>query len=172
MSLKITFSKPNPIGKDKTPIGTSKPEQLLGEWVDITNVGNEPIRFSTMGLHHTRFNEHCQTLTEPTERYWSCGGTESLKVGQTLRVYTGRKRDQHLLESRPLDKGTVDWRGFADLERFVLNNKCGDTIYVTWRNSQGTAIQDKASYSNNPPEGIVLKRVGEKLEPVASYSYR
>jgi hypothetical protein len=58
---------------------------------------------------------------------------------------------------KPEDKGTVAWRAFAERDNFVLNNKCGDTVYVTWNS------KDAASYDPNPAEGRVLKRVGSKL---------
>lgn len=165
MSLEIKFAKPNPLGKDKTSFGTPKPEQLLGEWVDIVNVGNHPIRISTIALHHTLFNDRCQSM-QRTENYWTGDGAGFLQVGQTLRVHTGRKRDESLLQQSSVDRGAVEWRGFANLDRFVLNNRCGDVIYVTWRDGGGVAFQDRASYSNNPPEGVVLKRVGSELIPL------
>src|ERR1041385_6525913 len=128
-SLQVYQSKPNPTGKDKTSSGVAKPEQLIGEWVDIKNIGTEPVRFSTIELHHTLFGSRCEQ-TNRTERYWSSNGTDSLKPGQVLRVHTGRKQYEHLLT--PVDKGSVDWRGFAERDSFVLNNVCGDTIIVTW----------------------------------------
>jgi hypothetical protein len=166
MSVQISYAKPNPIGKDKTPSGTPKPEQLLGEWVDITNTGNTAIPFSALAVHHTRFDEACHVRPEPTEKYWSSGGSGALGPGQTLRVHTGRKRDEALLAAHPVDTGNVDWRAFADLDRFVLNNRCGDTIYVTWNDGRNGQQQDSAGYANNPPEGRVLKRVGARLLPV------
>lgn len=161
MSLQIFQAKPNPIGKDKTSSGHSKPAQLVGEWVDIKNIGTQPIHFSTIKLHHTLFNQQCQT-TGQTDQYWSSGGTDALKPGQVLRVYTGHKRDEHLRSQ--IDQSGADWFAYAERDNFVLNNRCGDTIYVTWQNSQLRQQQDSASYAQNPPEGVVLKRVGSFLQ--------
>jgi hypothetical protein len=166
MSVQISYARPNPIGKDKTPSGTAKAEQLLGEWVDITNIGTEGIRISTLGVHHTRFDDYCRVRPESTEEYWSWRDSkEILQSGQTIRVYTGRHKDLHLLASMPVDNGSVAWHGFANRDNFVLNNRCGDTIYVTWNDSRGQQ-QDSAGYANNPPEGRILKRVGTRLLPV------
>lgn len=162
--LWIAQAKPNPAGKDKTSYGSPKPEQLLGEWVDIKNIGTEPVRFSAMKLLHTIFNDKCES-TGRTEDYWSDNGTDSLLTGETLRVYTGMKKDEALMS--PADRGTVKWRAFASKDRFVLNNKCGDDITVTWQDSNGKLWKDSASYRPNAPEGAILRRsAGNILLPV------
>lgn len=158
--LRISQAKPNPLGKDKTGSGVPKPEQLLGEWVDIKNIGTEPVKFSSIALHHTLFNQKCET-TGKTEQYWSCSGGDALKPGEVLRVYTGKKQDEYLMTTQ--DRGSVNWRAFAEKGNFVLNNKCGDTIYVTWRDSSGSSNQDSASYDPEPREGAILTRQGGKL---------
>lgn len=163
--LQVYQAKPNPVGKDKTSGGIPKPEQLIAEWVDIKNVGTEPVRFSTIELHHTLFGDRCEA-TGRTERYWSGNGSESLKPGQVLRIYTGSKRYEHLLTT--VDKGNVDWRGFAERDNFVLNNVCGDTIIVTWADANGNPYRDAASYGRNVPEGVILRRSGSYLLPVSS----
>lgn len=168
VSLQIYQSKPNPTGKDKTSSGVPKPEQLLGEWVDIRNTGTEPVKFSTMQLHHTLFGDRCETAGR-TELYWSCGGTDELKPSQVLRVYTGRKRDEQLMN--PADRVGSNWTAFADRDNFVLNNKCGDAIIVTWQDSRGNRYSDKAAYRPNPPEGAILRRSGDYLVPSTGYSY-
>lgn len=161
MSLQIFQAKPNPIGKDKTSSGQSKPAQLVGEWVDIKNIGTQPIPFSVIKLHHTLYNRQCQTTGE-AEQYWSCSGAGSLSAGQVLRVYTGKKRDE-VLRSQ-IDQSGADWFAYAERDNFALNNRCGDTIYVTWQDAQQRKQQDSASYTQNPPEGAVLKRVGNFLQ--------
>lgn len=163
-NIQIVRAKPNPAGKDKTSSGVPKPEQLVAEWVDMKNIGNEPVRFPTMELHHTLFNERCVSLNR-TERYWSGGGGAALEPGETLRVHTGRKEYENTLSAE--DRGDGRWRGFAGLDRFVLNNRCGDCIHVFWTARDGTRYRDSASYDPNPPEGSVLYRRGDKLQPVA-----
>lgn len=82
MSLTIHQAKPNPIGKDRTPTGSVRPEQLLGEWADIKNVGSSSIRISTLHLSHTRFSDSCQP--SGVEEYWRGGGNDFLQPGKGL----------------------------------------------------------------------------------------
>lgn len=160
ITLRISQAKPNPVGKDQTPSGLTKPEQLLGEWVDVENDGSEPITFASIQLHHTLFNDLCQTRGQ-TELYWRAEGTGQLKPGQTLRIHTGRHRDKSLVSS--VDEAFSDWHGYAERDDFVLNNRCGDIIVVTWQDEDGQNYKDAASYAPNPPEGAILKRSDNQL---------
>jgi hypothetical protein len=162
--LQVSQAKPNPLGKDKTSGGVPKPEQLIGEWVDIKNIGTEPMKFSSMALHHTLFTQRCEN-TGKTEQYWTGSGEDALKPGEVLRVYTGKKQYEHLMTSE--DRGTVKWRVFAGKDNFVLNNRCGDTLYVTWRDASSKSQQDSASYDREQREGAILIRVGDKLLDLA-----
>lgn len=157
--LSIVKAKPNPFGKDKVS-GTPLPEQLLGEWVDIQNKGNESVVFSSMELRHTMFDSKCNNLNR-TEVYWNGGGVTTLTPGQTIRVHTGRLSDKDKMN--PADDGAVAWHGYANRDNFVLNNKCGDIIRVTWSDSSGKRWYDEASYDANQPEGAILHRSGNKL---------
>jgi hypothetical protein len=166
--IQIARAKPNPVGKDKTSSGTPKPGQLVAEWVDMKNIGNEPVRFATMELHHTLFSDRCVSLNK-TESYWSGGGDAEIQPGETLRVHTGRKEHENTLSAE--DRGDGKWRAFAGLDRFVLNNRCGDIIHVLWTARDGTRYRDSAGYDPNPPEGSVLHRRGDKLQPVPGGVY-
>lgn len=158
--LQVFRAKPNPIGKDKTSGGIPKPEQLLGEWVDVKNIGSESVGFSTMQLFHTMYGSRCE-VTGRTENYWSGGSSSRLEPGQVVRVHTGRKADEALMT--PEDRGTVPWRGFAERSNFVLNNVCGDVITIAWQDGRGNRYSDTASYKANQPEGAILTRVGNNL---------
>ncbi len=161
MSTLLVFrAKPNPTGKDKTPTGTPKPEQLLGEWVDIKNTGSESVRISSLRLYHATFYNNCQP-TGREELYWVGGGDGLLRPNQVIRVHTGRSRDAAYMN--PLDRGQVDHHAFAEKNNFVLNNRCGDKITIKWQDSQGNWHADSASYAPNPPEGAILTRVGNYL---------
>lgn len=164
--LQIFRAKPNPAGKDKAG-SYPKPEQLLGEWVDIKNVGTESAPFSTMKLTHTLFNDYCQ-LTGRTETYFtgSSTDTQALAPGQVLRIHTGRKSDEG--RTKDEDKVSRDWFNFANSDQFKLNNKCGDTIVVTWKDSYGRDLQDAAEYDRDQAEGAVLVRSGSKLVRAAA----
>ncbi len=163
IQLQVFRAKPNPIGKDKSTGGIPKPEQLLGEWVDIKNIGSESIRFSTMHLSHTLYGSRCEE-TGRTENYWSDSSSSSLEPEQILRVHTGRKADEALMSAE--DRGTVAWRGFAERSNFVLNNACGDIITILWNDGS-----DTASYKANQPEGAILTRVGNNLVAGMAASY-
>ncbi|MFL6281544.1 MAG: hypothetical protein ACJ74Q_00085 [Pyrinomonadaceae bacterium] len=137
---------------------------MLGEWVEVKNICTESISFSSMTLNHTLFDSRCQS-TNRTENYWS-GGPEQLLPGQVIRVHTGKLSDKHL--TAEADRAGVDWHGYANRDNFVLNNCCGDRIYVTWPDANGRAASDVTYYRPNPPEGVVLRRRGEVLEPVSA----
>jgi hypothetical protein len=160
LSLLIYQAKPNPTGKDLTPSGAAKPEQLLAEWVDIENNGTDSITFSRIQLHHTLFNELCQTKGE-TEIYWSAEGLGLLKPGQVLRVHTGRHRDKGLMAA--LDDAYADWHAYAERDDFVLNNRCGEIVVVTWQDDDGRSFRDAASYAPNPLEAVILRRSENQL---------
>lgn len=164
--LQVFRAKPNPAGKDKAG-SYPKPEQLLGEWVDIKNVGTESVPFSTITLTHTLFNDNCQ-ITGRTETYFrgSNSDSQSLAPGQVLRIHTGRKSDEARMKDD--DKVDRDWWNFANSDHFKLNNKCGDTIVVTWKDTYGRDLQDAAEYDKNQPEGAVLVRSGTKLVRAAA----
>jgi hypothetical protein len=160
MQLQIIQAKPNPVGKDKTGSGVPKPEQLLGEWVDIKNIGTGPVKFSTIHLWHTQFDHQCQKIGQPV-RYWSGLGEAVLRPGEILRVHAGRSEHQHLMSAG--DRTGADYHRFTGEDRFVLNNRCGDAIYVVWRDGSGNSAQDLAAYDPKPREGAILVRFGNKL---------
>jgi hypothetical protein len=164
--LQITQAKPNPVGKDKAG-NYPKPEQLLAEWVDIKNVGTEAVAFSSISLSHTLFNDQCQN-TGRTDVYWTwASSTDSLLPNQMIRVRTGRFRDKHLIS--PSDDTGNNWNGFANRDNFVLNNRCGDILTVTWTGDFGSRKSDTVSYDRNQPEGAILRRSGNKLVLVSGY---
>ena len=162
--LQITQAKPNPAGKDKAG-NYPKAEQLLAEWVDIKNVGTEAIPFSSISLSHTLFDDRCQN-TGRTDVYWT-GGSDSLLPNKVVRVRTGRIRDKHLIN--PSDDVGNNWNGFANRDNFVLMNRCGDILTVTWIGDFGSRKSDTVSYEGNQPEGAILRRSGNKLVLMSGY---
>jgi len=163
MSWKVVIcrAKPNPAGKDRVG-GYPRNEQLLGEWVDLQNVGDAPVSLTTLHLSNVTFSQNC--VPGNNTIYWSGTGTQSLTPGQILRVHTGKSMYSSSMQSQ-------DWAGahlhaYAEKGNFVLNNKCGDAIAVWWKgNDEKWNQEDRASYDPNPPEGAVLRRVGDKLIP-------
>ena len=161
MSWKISIIqvKPNPAGKDKA--GQSpKAEQLLGEWVDLKNVGDGAVTLATLNLSHTVFGPGCTPRTD-VHRYWRGPSDVSLQPGQIVRVHTGRSLDASLMKAE--DRNGVHQHAYAESGTFVLNNVCGDSLYVHWLYEGKWQQEDRASYGPNPPEGAVLVRVGDRL---------
>ncbi len=158
--LRIYRAKPNPPGKEESQSGPVGSEVLLGEWVDIENVGTESITFSNIQLHHTLFNSLCQTRGG-TECYWNAEGRGLLKPAQTLRVHTGKQNDKGQLSS--IDEGDTDWHAYAERDDFVLNNRCGDIIVISWVDDQGRNYKDAASFAPNPRTGAILVRLDNQL---------
>jgi hypothetical protein len=167
MSLQIVQAKPNPTGKipdkEQNGDGAVKPEWLFGEWVDVKNIGNDPIRFSTMQIRHALFDEDCHTTGE-TELYWTGDNSNLLKPGQVLRIHAGRREDAYQMS--PEDQTGADWHGYSEADNFILNNVCGDKVILTWRDATDQVCQDWACYAPHPPEGLLLKRSGNLLAGV------
>ncbi len=171
MSLQIIQAKPNPAGKDgdkdgdkdQNGSGSGRPEQLFGEWVDVKNIGTDAVHFSTMQVRHALFDEGCHTTGE-TELYWTGDNSNLLKPGQVLRIHAGRREEAHLMTAA--DQEGADWHGYAECDDFILNNRCGDKIILTWRDDVEQACQDWACYAPYPPEDLILKRSGNLLAGV------
>lgn len=158
--IQITQAKPNPAGKDKSQ---SRPiaAQLLGEWVDLKNVGDAAVTLSTVHLAQSKFGPGCQ-LKERASIYWNGSSSMRLNPGEIVRVHTGREFESYMMHSE--DKSGVHHHAYANNGNFVLNNDCGDNLSVWWQDSDKKWHQeDLASYDPYPPEGQVLRRVGAKL---------
>lgn len=162
MSWKIEIHrvKPNPQGKDKAG-AYPKPEQLLGEWVDLKNTGDSSVSLGTLHLANNHFDANCK-VTKADVTYWNGSASVSISPGQTVRVHSGKSSASWAMNLE--DKSGVDLHSYAERGNFVLNNKCGDTLSVWWKSSDGKwHEEDRASYDANPTEGKILKRSGNKL---------
>jgi len=158
--IQIVRAKPNPAGKDKDK-STPKSDQLLGEWVDLKNVGDESVALSTLNLANIEFSAGCVPNPNPVI-YWTGLQSAILQPGQTIRVHTGRSGESWRMAS--VDQQGVDYHAYAERGTFVLNNRCGDTLSVWWKgNDNKWYSDDSASYEPNVPEGAILHRVGNKL---------
>lgn len=164
MSLQIIQARPNPAGKDsnrdRDGVGAAAPEQLLGEWVDVKNTGNDAVQLSTIQVRHAIFDENCYATGE-TELYWTDVSAELLKPNQVLRVHAGRREDSHRMTAE--DQDGAEWHGYAETDDFILNNRCGDKVVITWRDAVDRVGQDWVCYAPHPPEGLILKRSGNLL---------
>ncbi len=162
--IQINRAKPNPTGKDKSgsyPI----PQQLLGEWVDLKNIGDANVTLSMLHLSDTDFEPGCGAK-QPTI-YWNGSQYTTLKPGEIVRVHTGKSADVASMRSE--DKSGVHYHAYAEKGNFVLNNTCGDTLAVWYKDKDGKWRQDdEASYSPKPPEGTVLYRAGASLVPAGA----
>lgn len=161
MSWKIEIhrAKPNPTGKDKagnTPIAS----QLLGEWVDLKNIGDAAVSLSSLHLANREFDGNCRVKTN-AQIYWTGPSNVSLISGQIVRVHTGRSRDAASM--RAVDQQDVHCHAYAEKGNFVLNNRCGDTLSVWWKHGENWHKNDESAYAPNPAEGKVLQRLGNGL---------
>ena len=162
--VQVSRAKPNPAGKDKSgnyPLAG----QLLGEWVDLKNIGDQSVSLGTLYLAHQEFSGNC-VAKDTFTIYWE-GVKEPVTVlqsGQVVRIHTGRRSDAPHMHQE--DASGVNHHAFADSGRFLLNNGCGDILSIWYKGTDGKFhSDDQASYDRNPPEGGVLVRVGAKLVP-------
>ncbi|MCB1103357.1 MAG: hypothetical protein H7A44_08120 [Opitutaceae bacterium] len=162
-NLTVTRAKPNPAGRDRAN-GRSLPAQLLGEWVDITNTATTAISLGGSGLTHREYDAQGQLKQESTV-YWQGSARQVLQPGQVLRVHTGRESDRAAMSYQ--DSVGAHYHAFAESYNFVLNNAQGDepSIWAKDRNDRWSIRIDGAWYSPYPPEGIALRRMGDRLVP-------
>jgi hypothetical protein len=161
--IQICRAKPNPAGKDRAGNNPLQ-EQLLGEWVDLQNVGNTSVNLSVITLFHLQYSQTGIAENHFTP-YWRGNPGEVLNPGEILRVHTGKSA--YATYMRDVDKQGVHRHSFAESGNFVLNNRFGDTISIWWRNSQNEWVkEDQVSYDPNPPDGAILRRSGDKLVPI------
>ena len=149
--------KPNPRGKDRARTSGASAAQLGAEWVDLKNTGSSPVTLSGITLYHLAYSR-TSSQAEWKEVVALPG---SLQAGKVLRIHSGKTRDLSVLN--PEDIAGADFHLFSGEDVYVWNNAEGDTAglwYVV-----GKTWVDKASYDANPPEGVVLARLGEKLVP-------
>lgn len=155
-TMQTSQLKPNPAGKDRTKTGISE-TQLAAEWVDLKNVGRQNVDLSGINLCHKAFKKDGSYEWEVVA---SLNGV--IPPGKVLRVHSGK--GPHSIV-RAEDKVGNDYFVFTGQSRYIWNNDFGDTSLL-WEVSAKRTI-DQASYDPNPPEGVVLQRVGDKLEPTA-----
>ncbi|HXG50824.1 MAG TPA: hypothetical protein VNN77_05375 [candidate division Zixibacteria bacterium] len=152
-SLQVIRAKPNPTGKDRHG-PYIPPKQLAAEWVDFKNDGTETFPLSGISLQHIAYQPGCRNGK------WDkvMGFQGDLGVGQVIRVHSGGEIP--LSQMNAEDAQGADFHLFTG-KNYIWNNDCGDSAGL-WN---GNAWVDKASYDPHPPEGRILRRVGNKLVP-------
>jgi hypothetical protein len=149
--LRIIKAKRNPRGKDRYGSYTP-PAQLAAEWVDFENNGNEKYMLTDIALHHIAYQLFCRN--GKWDQVMSFTGL--LDPTKIVRVHSGTKIS--LTDMQLEDITGADFHLFTG-KNYIWNNDCGDSAGL-WN---GVAWIDKASYDPNPPEGRILRRVGDKL---------
>jgi hypothetical protein len=158
--IKISKAKPNPVGKDSS-YGAQRQQQLLGEWVDLQNIGDESVALSRLYLAHTEFLTNCMPKDKPTI-YWNGQSDQVLNPSQIVRVHTGKSA--YSIYIKAVDSNGVHQHAFAESGNFVLNNDCGDIISLWWKDKNDEwQREDFSKYAPAPPEGRILVRQGEWL---------
>ena len=155
-TLQISQLKPNPAGKDRTRLGPVSATQLAGEWVDVKNTGAFPVNLENVELNHKAFSHE-----DPVGRWQQAKVFPkfSLPAGKIVRVHSGQHRDVSVVA--PTDQTGADYHTFTGEDAYIWNNKEGDTAAL-WNLALQEWI-DSASYNPDPPEGVILVRVGSKL---------
>lgn len=159
-NLQTVRLKPNPSGKDRTRRGGATATQLGGEWADIRNVCDKPVKMDGVGLYHIAYS--ADGRTSQWEKIMSFQGT--LQPAQVIRVHAGAGPESVLL---PVDKNGADIHLFTG-GNYVWNNDKSDCAAL-FMDRQSNPF-DKACYAASPPEGVVLKRVGDSLVASAATS--
>lgn len=158
--IQIIKAKPNPQGKD-TAWGHPISKKLLGEWVDLKNIGDQRVALSTLHLANRHFDAQCRPAQNMT-LYWQGPSGAYLEPGESVRVHTGRSADR--IQMEVADQYGATYHAYAESGQFILNNRCGDNLGVYYKDTNGNWVtEDYTSYDPNPPEGAVLNRVGAKL---------
>jgi hypothetical protein len=153
-TLQTIRLKPNPSGKDRTRRGGATAAQLGGEWVDIQNMGSTAVDLTGVKLYHIAYSGAVDNGR--WEEVMSFKG--SLGAGQVIRVHAG---NGSLSALHAVDKQGADYHLFIGRDAYVWNNDRGDCSAL-WQAGENDPF-DKACYDANPPEGVILTRVGSKL---------
>jgi hypothetical protein len=161
-TIQIYRAKPNPAGKDRAKTSGATPEQLLAEWVDLKNIGDQSVTLSWLNLSNFHYDNNCKREDSPTI-YWTGESTDVLGVGKIVRVHTGRASQSASMLAA--DRAGADLHVFANRGNFILNNKCGDVLGVWYKSTQDKSwLKDDGTYYDpNPGEGAVLVRTNAKL---------
>ena len=160
-TLQTVRLKPNPSGKDRTSHGGATATQLGAEWADIENVCSQPIELTGVSLHHVAYS--ADGRTSRWEQVMGFKGT--LQPGKVIRVHAGHGPESVL---RDEDKAGADFHLFTG-GNYVWNNDRGDCAGLFVQGQSNPF--DKACYQQKPPEGTVLKRVGDGLVASAASAF-
>lgn len=153
MALQIIRAKPNPAGRDR--FGRLTPSsQLAAEWIDIANTGVTSESLTSLTLYHKIFNDFCIELG--FDEVISFRGI--LGSGEVVRIHSGGEIPLNQMYAE--DVQGVDHHLFTGTN-YLWNNKCGDTAVLY--NTITKLEMDRAYYDSNPPEGKILRRIGNKL---------
>ncbi len=157
-NLKTVRLKPNPSGKDRTRRGGATATQLGGEWADIQNVCDKPVKLDGVALYHVAYS--ADGHTSRWEKVMGFKG--NLQPGYVMRIHAGSGGESALL---PGDKAGANIHLFTS-GNYVWNNDKADCAGL-FMDGQSEPF-DKACYAANPPEGVILKRVGDNLVPATA----
>lgn len=153
-NLESVRIKPNPTGKDRSRYGGASPTQLGAEWVDVKNVSQSPVNLNGVKLYHIAYSG-----PNDSNGHWdeviSFSGT--LQPGQVIRVHSG-SGPQSVLRDEDVAGATYH---FFTGKNYVWNNDRSDRAAL-WVTGQSAPF-DQAYYDANPPEGVVLERVGDRF---------
>jgi hypothetical protein len=153
--LMIYQAKPNPSGKDsyKTYI---PPEVIAGEWIDIYNHSLFSVSIENYSICHKAYKD------DGSYEYELAGTLSGiLPAKNVLRLHSGGFLKTY--QMYPIDREGADIHVFTG-KGYIWNNDKSDTPLIYDYGQK--KIIDSATYNAYPPEGIILRRSGDKLLPV------
>lgn len=115
--------------------------------------GQQSVDMTGVILYHIAYDRNGKGTWEEVIRF---KGT--LASGQTVRVHSGSGPEIVLL---PEDRQGATHHLFTGRDQYVWNNDYGDCSAL-WQDGQANPF-DNACYDANPPEGVILVRVGDRL---------
>lgn len=163
--ITIKAAKPNPAGKDKAS-GHPLPEQLQGEWVDLENTSGQAVRLTGVSLDHRVYGPFS---TEPRfALYWKDTEGLLLAPNQVLRIHSGHAKDSIFMAREDLVGAHI--HRWSERDLFALNNGATGDKLTVWHHADQWARIDETEYAPFPPEGAILRRIGDRLMPTGASS--
>ncbi|NTU46522.1 lamin tail domain-containing protein [Candidatus Roizmanbacteria bacterium] len=151
-NLIISQAKPNPSGKDRYKQFTP-PTELVGEWVDIFNQTYQSIDLSSYSLYHKAYKP------DGTSEFAIVTRLSGILLGRSIaRVHSGDFMTQNSMPE--IDRIGANIHLFTG-KNYVWNNNKEDTPLIY--NAVTKTTIDKATYDAFPPDGVILKRYGDRL---------
>ena len=157
MSILLTQIKPNPLGRDRSKNDIPN-NQLVKEWIDITNFSNQEKNLSGLRLTH-------KTYPTPLDAFLSAASFSKDEVflnlngivvgaNKTIRIHSGDPVLIYSLDQEEQNGIDPEDQYFTGIQRYSWNNT-GDIAKII---KPDNSTLDYAEFYG-PTDGKVLKRI-------------